>query len=71
MPYRKIIGLPSNMVDRGGTVVKVLCYTSEGRWFDFRGVIEIFYRHNPSYRTMALGSTQPLTKKNTRSISWG
>ena len=20
--------------DRGGTVVKVLCYTSEGRWFD-------------------------------------
>jgi len=21
-------------VDRGGTVVKVLCYESEGRWFD-------------------------------------
>jgi hypothetical protein len=21
---------------RGGTVVKVLCYKSEGRWFDFR-----------------------------------
>jgi len=20
--------------DRGGTVVKLLCYTSEGRWFD-------------------------------------
>jgi len=20
--------------DRGGTVVKVLCYKSEGRWFD-------------------------------------
>ena len=22
--------------DRGGTVVKVLCYNSEGRWFDSR-----------------------------------
>ena len=42
--------------DRGGTVVKALCYKSEGRWFD---------------RTMALGSTQPLTEMSTRSISWG
>jgi hypothetical protein len=24
------------MEDRGGTVVKVLCYKSEGRWFDSR-----------------------------------
>ena len=24
------------MGDRGGTVVKVLCYKSEGRWFDSR-----------------------------------
>ena len=31
------------------------------------GVIGIF----PYDRTMALGSTQPLTKMNTRSISWG
>jgi len=23
-----------NLRDRGGTVVKVLCYKSEGRWFD-------------------------------------
>jgi hypothetical protein len=22
--------------DRGGTVIKVLCYKSEGRWFDSR-----------------------------------
>jgi len=28
--YLYIIG------DRGGTVVKVLCYKSEGRWFDSR-----------------------------------
>jgi hypothetical protein len=26
---------------------------------------------NPSDRTMALGSTQPLTEMSTRSISWG
>ena len=25
-----------NIADRGGTVVKVLCYKSEGRWFDPR-----------------------------------
>jgi hypothetical protein len=35
------------------------------------GVIWIFHWHNPSYRTIALGSTQPLTEMSTRSISWG
>jgi len=49
------------MGDRGSSVVKVLCYKSEGRWFDF----------SDSDRTMALGSTQPLTEMSTRSISWG
>ena len=34
-------------------------------------VIGIFYLHNPSDRTMALESTQPLTEMSTRSISWG
>jgi len=32
------------------------------------GVIGIFYSHNPSDRTMGLGSTQPLIETNTRSI---
>jgi hypothetical protein len=32
---------------------------------------EIFYLHNPSCRTMALGSTQPLTEMSTRNISSG
>ena len=27
-------GKVSPFGDRGGTVVKVLCYKSEGRWFD-------------------------------------
>ena len=35
------------------------------------GVIGIFHWHNPSDRTMVLGSTQPLTEMSTRSISWG
>ena len=35
------------------------------------GVIGIFHRHNPSGRTIALGSTQPLTGMSTRNISWG
>ena len=35
------------------------------------GVIAIFHWHNSSDRTMALGSTQPLTEMSTRSISLG
>ena len=33
-------------------------------------VIGIFHWRNPSDRTMALGSTEPLTETSTRSISW-
>jgi hypothetical protein len=35
------------------------------------GVIRICHLRNPSGRTMALRSTQPLTEMNTRDISWG
>jgi hypothetical protein len=35
------------------------------------GVVEFFIDINPSDRTVALGSTQPLTEMSTRSISWG
>jgi hypothetical protein len=35
------------------------------------GVTGIFHWHNPSSRTMALGSTQPLTEMSTRNNSWG
>ena len=34
------------------------------------GVIGIFHWHNPSDRTMTLGSTQPLTEMSTRNIFW-
>jgi hypothetical protein len=35
------------------------------------GVIGTFRLHNPSGRTMTLGSTQSLTEMSTRNISWG
>jgi len=35
------------------------------------GVIGIFIWHNHSGRTMALGSTQPLTEMITSNIYWG
>jgi hypothetical protein len=34
-------------------------------------VIGIIHCHNPSGRTMTLGSTQPLTEMSTRNIYWG
>jgi len=35
------------------------------------GTSEIFYRLNPSVRTMILRSSQPLTEMSTRIVSWG
>jgi hypothetical protein len=35
------------------------------------GVSGFFHWHNPVGRTMALGSTQPLTEMSTGNISWG
>jgi hypothetical protein len=36
VPTRKIRSVNIYYGERGGTVVKVLCYKSEGRWFDSR-----------------------------------
>jgi hypothetical protein len=61
-----------NCGDCGSTVVKVLRYKSEGHWFDPRWCHwNFFIDINPSDRTMALGSTQPLTEMSTGSITWG
>jgi hypothetical protein len=56
---------------RGGAVVEALRYKPEGSEIIPDGVIGIFNGHNPSGRTTALGSTQPLTEMSTRNISWG
>jgi hypothetical protein len=45
-------------------LVEALRYKPAGRGLDF------FHWHNPVGRTMALGSTQPLTEMSTRNISW-
>ena len=53
-------------------LVEALCYKPGGRGFDFRWCHWIFFDwHNPSGRTMALGSTQPLTEMSTRNVFWG
>ena len=44
-------------------------YKPEGRGFD--GVFEVSHSLDPSGRTMALGSTQPLTEMGTRVLPWG
>jgi hypothetical protein len=49
---------------RRGAVVEALCCKSEG-------VTGIFHWRNPFGRTMALGSTHPLTEMITTNISWG
>jgi hypothetical protein len=50
----------------GGTA---LLYKPEGRGFD--AVFEVSHSLNPSGRTMALGSIQPLTEMGTRDLPWG
>ena len=58
------------MGDLGRNVVKVLCYKSEGRWFD-PGCLWTFININPSDRTMALGVDSASNRNEYQSISWG
>jgi hypothetical protein len=52
-------------------LVEALHYKPEGRGFYSRWYHRNFSLANPSGRTVALGSTQPLTETNTSNISWG
>ena len=64
----------STCFERGNAVTQWLRCCAENRKVAGSipdGVIGIFHRHNPSDHTMTLGSTQPLTEMNTRSISLG
>jgi hypothetical protein len=49
-------------------LVEALSYKPEGRGFVSQWKL---FNDNPSGRTVALGSTQPLTEINTRDVSWG
>ena len=62
-------GRPSLYGVHGGVVVKALRYKPAGRRFDSRWCQDFSPWHNPSGRTMALGSTQPLTEMSTRCVS--
>jgi hypothetical protein len=50
----------------GRNLVEVLCYKLEGRGSIPHDVFEFFNWPNPSSRTMALRSAQPLTEMSTR-----
>ena len=52
-------------------LVEALRYMSKVAGSMPNGVTGVFQLHNPSGRTMALGSNQPLTGMSTRNISWG
>jgi hypothetical protein len=52
-------------------LVEALPYKPEGVGSIPDGATGFFHWHNPVGRTMALGSTQPLTEMSTRNISWG
>ena len=52
-------------------LLEALRYQPKGRGFDYRwSHWNVSVPLNPSGRTVALGSTQPLTEMNTRNISW-
>ena len=64
-------GTFKNVLHLRGGGGEALRYKPEGRGFDSRWCHWNFYWHNPSGRTVALGSTQPLTEMSTGNISWG
>jgi hypothetical protein len=72
--HRLLVNSPKYSHTLGTVVAQWLMYYATNR----KGagsipdcVTGIFYWHNPSVRTTALGSNQPLTEMSTRSISWG
>jgi len=68
---KKILLLYFSSGDCGGTVVKVLCYKSEGRWFDPSWCQWIFHWHKIPPIALWPWGRQPLTEMRTRSISLG
>jgi hypothetical protein len=54
-----------------GSVVEALCYKPEGRRFESQMRWNFFNLPYPSSRTMALGSTQPLTEMSIRNLPGG
>jgi hypothetical protein len=58
--------------DPGHGRVEALCYKPESRWeVQVPDEVDFFNLPNTSSRTMALGSTQPLTEMSTRNLGKG
>jgi hypothetical protein len=66
--YKKILRIKINEELAVAQLVEALCSNRKVAGSIPEGVIGIFYWHNPSGRTMALGLTQPLTEMSTRSM---
>jgi hypothetical protein len=78
-----IVNLYSNFLDFNFIIYFIFRGTAVAQWLGYcaknrkvagtipDGVMEFFIDINPSDRTMALGSTQPLTEMSTGRISWG
>ena len=79
LPISRLVDFDKNLFcmlkrqgDRGGKVVKVLCYKSEGSLVRSQMVsLEFFIDIILPAPLWAWGSTQPLTEMSTRRISWG
>ena len=70
-PAAEIVQVITYEGARGEVVVKTLPTNWQVAGSIPVGVIGSFQWHNPSGRTMVLGSTQPLTEMSFRCISWG
>jgi hypothetical protein len=61
-----------SMGERGSVVRETLCYKQEGLGSDSRCHWTFFFKlPNPSSRTMALGSTRPVTVMSTKNFYGG
>jgi hypothetical protein len=72
MNLGKIVG--HTCIIRGTAVAQWLRYCAANQKVArsiLDGAMGFFIDINPSDRTMALGSTQPLTEMSSKSISWG
>jgi len=70
--FRLFIGLVGGVWGGGHALlqlVEALLYKPEGH--GFYSLWCHFHCYNPSGRTMAPGSTQPLTEMSIRNVSWG
>jgi hypothetical protein len=63
---REIFLVPAGNL--GAYLVEAVCYKLEGRRFKSRMRFFFFLNLRSSSRTMALGSTQPLTQMSTRNL---